>query len=882
MINDVRWRLLGVKKYGFAALGKLGIRRSRLILIVLAMWAGSGLQAASPPQSSGAGSVWSGVYTEAQAKRGQAIYAQDCARCHGATLSEGEEAPALAGESFLANWYGLTLGDLFERMRLTMPQEKPGTLGLQQYADILAYVLSFNKFPAGKSEIGTQTEMLRQIRIEADRQQAGPAAQSSAGNEQKTASEREVKPLRDRAAGKQPPSPACAGCAPSSASAGDSGWLSWGGDLANTHYRPFDQIDASNFSQLEVAWRFKTDNLGARPEYKLEGTPLVAQGILYATAGTRRSVVALDAATGELLWVHSEKEGARASYAPRQLSGRGLTYWTDGREERILYITIGYQLICLDAKTGNRIPSFGVDGIVDLKQNDDQPIDLVTGEIAYQGAPIVARDVVLVGAAFLNESVPKSKRVIKGYVRGFDVRTGKRLWIFHTVPLKGEFGYDTWLKGSAEYTGNTGVWTQMAADEKLGLAYLPVELATGDAYGGERPGDNLFSETLVAVDLKTGQRKWHYQLVHHGMWDMDISAPPILGDIRVDGRTIQALAQGSKQGFVYVFDRATGQPVWPIVEKPVEKGNVPTEWYSPTQPFPTKPPALGRQGSSIDDLIDFTPALREDAMTLALKYHMGPVFTPPVVSNPQGPIASLVVGPGGGAINWGGGAFDPETHMLYFHVCDLCIAGSSVIPTPDPNISDEAYIAGRAGQVPMHQGAGEGPGEVHIGASGTPIRQSGPPAGEGEGPSLTVHGLPLFKPPYGTITAVNLDTGEIVWQVAHGDTPDAVRNNPALKGLNIPRTGQTANPTMGTLATKTLVIAGDPSFTTTAAHPRGALLHAYDKATGNEVGSVYMPAPQTGSPMTYMLGGRQYIVVAIGGGAYSGEYVAYRLPKGVD
>jgi quinoprotein glucose dehydrogenase len=630
-------------------------------------------------------------------------------------------------------------------------------------------------------------------------------------------------------------------------------WPTYGADLANTRYRPLDQINADNFNNLQIAWKLNTVNLGPRPEFKLEGTPLMVNGVMYTTAGSRRAAVAINPATGELLWMHSENEGARGANAPRALSGRGLAYWTDGKEERIFYVTPGYRLICLDAKTGYPITSFGTNGVVDLKMNDDQDIDLVTGEMGLHSTPIITKDVMIIGAAFKSSGTPKTKRMNKGYVRGFDIRTGKRLWIFHTVPVKGEYGYDTWEKGSAEYTGNTGVWTQMSVDEDLGTVYLPVELPTGDYYGGDRPGNGLFGESLVALDLKTGKRKWHYQFVHHGIWDYDIPAPPILADINVNGRTIKALAQPTKVGFMYVLDRVTGQPVWPIEERPVEQGSVPGEKYSPTQPFPTKPPAFARTGVSLDDLIDFTPALHEEAVELSSKYHLGPVYTPAVVSKPEGPLASLVLGPAAGGANWGGGAYDPDTHMVYVHACNACLIALGLVPTPSPAVSDIAFIKGIAGT----KGSG----------------------GEDEGPGLTVHGLPLIKPPYGTITAINLDKGEIVWQIAHGDTPDAIRNNPALKGLNIPRTGQTANPSMGTLVTKTLVIAGDPQVTTTATHPRGALLHAYDKATGKEVGAVYLPAAQTGSPMTYMLNGKQYIVVAVGGGAYPGEYIAFTLPS---
>ncbi len=659
----------------------------------------------------------------------------------------------------------------------------------------------------------------------------------------------------------------------------DSEWPTYGADLANSKYRPLDQINASNFSKLEIAWRFKTDSLGNRPEFKLEGTPLMVNGVVYATAGSRRAAIALDAETGELLWVHGEHEGARGAAAPRQLSGRGLAYWTDGKLERILYVTPGYRLIALDAKTGALVPTFGKGGAVDLKLEDDQTIlpDLTTGEIGLQSAPIVAKDTVIIGAAFREGMTPKTMRNNKGYVRGFDVRTGKRLWIFHTIPVKGEAGYDTWENGSAEYTGNTGVWTQISVDEQLGLVYLPVESPTGDYYGGHRPGNDLYGESLVCVDLKTGQRKWHFQLVHHPLWDMDISSGPLLADINVGGKLIKAVAQPTKQGFLYVFDRVTGQPVWPINEQPVEKGNVPGEWYAPTQPFPSKPANYSRNGVFKEDLIDFTPALRDQALTMIAKYKIGPVFTPPVESKTDGPIATLTMGTASGGTNWPGGSYDPETHIVYAYACNACVTPIGLVAAPK-EISDNRYIAGTAGQpVTIRTGPGENSGAD----SPLPSRTAGPAragGGGGGGGALTVQGLPLIKPPYSTISAINLDTGEIVWQVPHGETPDAIRNHAALKGLTIPRTGQSGY-NIGTLITKTLVIAGDGQVTTTESHPRGAMLRAYDKATGKEVGGVLMPAPQSGSPMTYMVNGKQYIIVAVSGGPYSGEYLAFTLPK---
>lgn len=639
-------------------------------------------------------------------------------------------------------------------------------------------------------------------------------------------------------------------------------WRTYGGDLASTRYSALDQINADNFNKLTVAWRFKTDSLGPRPEYKFESTPLMVNGVLYSTGGSRRAVVALDATTGELLWMHSENEGARAANAPRQLSGHGLAYWTDGKEERILYVTPGYRLIALNAKTGVPIPTFGVGGVVDLKKDDDQNIDLITGEVGLHSTPVVARNVVIVGAAHLTGGVPHSRKNVKGYVRGFDVRSGKRLWIFHTIPLPNEFGNDTWLKESWAYTGNTGVWGQISVDETLGLVYLPVELPTGDYFGGDRPGNGLFGESLVAVDLETGKRKWHYQLVHHGLWDMDIPCAPILADITINGRTVKAVAQPTKQAYLYVFNRETGEPIWPIVETLVPQGDVPGEWYSPTQPIPSKPPAFDNQGISKDTLINFTPTLHAEAEELVSKYRIGPLFTPPSVSKADGTLGTLVSPGALGGANWPGGSYDPETHILYVYSrTDLSALG--LVPSPNTSVSDMEYVQGVANSMPR---AGRPMGAP-------PLPSPNPESGE---PVLLVRGLPLLKPPYGRITAIDLDKGGIVWQVAHGETPDNVRNNPALAGLTIPRTGSTG--LIGTLVTKSLVIAGEAINTTSPSGTKGAMLRAYDKASGKDAGAVYMPAPQSGSPMTYMMNGQQYIVVAVSGYGYPGELIAYKLP----
>jgi glucose dehydrogenase len=659
---------------------------------------------------------------------------------------------------------------------------------------------------------------------------------------------------------------------PSSSEGGQ--WRTYGGDLANTRYSPLEEITAENFSTLEVAWRFKTDSLGPRPEFKLESTPLMVNGRLYSTGGTRRAVVALDAATGELLWMHSQQEGARGQAAPRQLSGRGLAYWTDGKEERILYVTPGYRLVALDARTGHLVAGFGQDGIVDLKRDFDQELDLTSAPVGLHATPLVASDVVIVGAAFETGANPKTKTNVKGHIRGFDVRTGKRLWIFHTIPQPGEFGNETWLENSWTYTGNTGVWAQMSADEELGLAYLPVEMPTHDYYGGMRPGNNLFSESIVAVDLRTGQRKWHYQLVHHGMWDMDIPAPPILADITVNGRAIKALAQPTKQAFLYVLNRETGEPIWPIEERPVPKGDTPREWYSPTQPFPTKPPPYDGQGLSIDDLIDFTPELRAEAVKLVSRYRLGPIFTPPSVSRADGPIATLTMGAQAAASNWPGASYDPETHTVF--VASQTSVATLGLMAPPPGRSDMPYFQGTVlTGARLTGGTGSDAGPAAPPATPAPTSAGGIEGG-GSG-ALTVQGLPLIKPPYSRITAIDLDKGEFRWQVPFGATPDAIRNHPTLKGLNLPPLGRQGN-NSGTLVTKTLLIAGESNVGPTPQGQRGAMLRAFDKATGKEVGAVYMPAPQSGSPMTYMINGKQFVVVAISGGSYSGELLAFKLP----
>jgi glucose dehydrogenase len=663
-------------------------------------------------------------------------------------------------------------------------------------------------------------------------------------------------------------------------------WPYYTADLRGTKYSPLDQINASNFNSLTVAWRFKTDRFGPRPEYKLEGTPLMVKGVMYATAGTRRDVVSFDPRTAEINWVYTMREGQRAAIAPRQLSGRGLSYWTDGNgDERILFVTTGYRLVELNAKNGVPVSSFGTNGVVDLKVGAytglGQQIDLVNGEIGLHATPTVVKDVVIVGSSFKEGTQVITHNNTKGIVRAFDVRTGKMLWKFNTIPNPGEFGADTWENDSNAVNGNTGVWSQITVDEELGLVYLPVEDPTSDQYGGHRPGNNLFGDSLVCVDLKTGQRKWHFQVVHHPIWDYDLSSAPILADIVVDGRPIKAVALPSKEAFLYVFDRVTGKPVWPIEERPVPQTDVPGEKTSPTQPFPTKPPAYARQAVTEDDLIDYTPELRRKALEQMKQYKMGPMFLPALISKIGGPWQAVTIGTLSGGTNWPGASYDPEMHVFYSYANNSAVAGLGLIEPPK-GFSDMRYVPGIAGQeFRLNEGPGFGTAadapdvsvaKARLEATGyrTPTNPGPPP------PGLTVEQLPLVKPPYGVLSAINLDKGELMWKVPHGDTPDLIKNHPALKGLNIPKTGQ-AGP-VGQLVTKTLVVVGDPGFVTYPDKGRGAMLRAYNKQTGEQVGAVWMPAPQSGSPMTYSINGKQYIVVAISGANYSGEYLALTLP----
>jgi len=606
-------------------------------------------------------------------------------------------------------------------------------------------------------------------------------------------------------------------------------------------------------------------------------------GVLYATAGTRRTAIALDGATGELKWLHSMEEGLRGGMAPRQLSGRGLSYWSDGNgDDRVFYVTTGYQLIALDADTGVPINSVGTDGngILDLKvgavQGNEVQIDLVTGEIGLHATPTVAGNMIIVGSAMKEGMTIDNYNNTKGLVRAFDVRTGEKIWQFDPIPRPGQFGNDTWLDNSWERNGNTGVWTQITVDEENELVFLAVESPASDFYGGHRPGNNLFGESLVAVDLNTGEYRWHFQVVHHPIWDHDLSSAPLIMDVTIDGEERNIIALPTKQSYIYAFDRLTGEPIWPIPEVAVPQGNIPGEWYSPTQPMPPERLHYGRGKLVLpDDLIDFTPEMRQAALD---KMHLwnwdnGAMYNPPLLGDVNGVLGAINIGATNGGTNWPGASFDPETGIVYAPAGQMFIANLSMAPPPE-GYSNVDYIAGRIGQpFRMRNAAGTGqnpdaPKEVSY-----PV-YDGPRVVV---PSLNVEGLSILKPPYSVLSAIDMNAGKVLWKVPHGETPDNVRNHPKLRDMDIPRTGQPA--TVGVVVTKTLVIVGDMVVTNPGDRERGAMLRAYDKMTGENVGEVWMPAGQSGSPMTYSIDGQQYIVVAVSGGAYAGEFRAYKLPE---
>ncbi len=618
-------------------------------------------------------------------------------------------------------------------------------------------------------------------------------------------------------------------------------WTHYSGNAASHKYSPLDQINKDNIGRLQVAWRWSSpDNavVEASPTARPGGyadTPLMVKGVLY-TVTSLGQIAAINPATGQTLW--SLDPGNWKTGRPGNLGyvHRGITFWSDGKIDRLLLGTHDAYLISVDARTGALDKAFGTDGRIDLMGNLAHAVRATNYSVS--AAPVVVKDVIVVGASI--HDGPTHKEWPRGDVSGFDVRSGKKLWTIHSIPQKGEFGNETWGDDSWTYTGSTNVWTNMSTDEELGYVFLPFGTPTDDFYGGHRPGNNLFAETVLALDAKTGKRVWHFQGVHHGIWDYDFPAAPILVDITVNGKPIKALAQVSKQGFTYVLDRRTGAPVWPIEERAVPQSTVPGEHTSPTQPFPTKPPAYERQGVTESDLIDFTPELKAAALDVFKQFETGPLFTPPSEKG-------TIVNPGwAGGANWAGAAYDPETQTLYVP----SMTSPIVVQLVKPNAERSNLLYARGGtQMPP-----------------------------------TLDGLPLLKPPYGRVTAIDLSKGDTKWVAAIGDGP---RNHPLLKDLNLPALGAPIR--NAAMVTKTLLFVamgagnlGGGRNIAVGGRPMSKVeieptkFRAYDKATGAPLWDVEAPGRPLASPMTYMFQGKQYIVVAAGGGT-SAELVAYAL-----
>ncbi len=618
----------------------------------------------------------------------------------------------------------------------------------------------------------------------------------------------------------------CSACLSVTSYAND--WPSYGADAASTKYVDFSQINEANVSQLALSWSWASpDNLTvaenqAKQDFRASPgtykvTPIAIDGVLYVSTSFGR-VAAIDGETGAQRWVFDTRAWESGRPANLGYNHRGVSYWSDGAKGRILMPGNDAYLWSLDAATGLPDPAFGEQGRIDLTQGLGREVD----RRAYTqiSAPLVIGDIVVVGSSI--NDVPRFKEAPPGHVRGFDVRTGEQIWMFHTIPQAGEFGNDTWEEGAWEYTGNTNVWTVMSADPALGYVYLPIGTPTNDWFGGHRKGNNLFAESLVCLDAKTGQRVWHYQFVHHGVWDYDLPAAPNLVDIEVDGRPIKAVAQITKQGFVFVFDRETGEPVWPIVETPVPGSSVPGEVLSATQPIPSKPAPFEAQGISDDTLINFTPELRREALAALEQFDYGPLYTPPSLRG----TVNLPGWFGGGG--WQGGAVDPETGMLY-----LPSASSPMVvqlQQPEADSSNFTYVRGGVTSAPS-------PG-----------------------------GLPLIKPPYGRITAIDLNTGEHAWMVPHGE---GIRERIIAQGILDP--GPVGSPSRtGPLLTKTLLFLAQDDNSR-------YVLRAYNKQNGDVIHEIDLPLPTGGTPMSYQVNGKQFIAIAVGAGPDS-RILAYALP----
>jgi quinoprotein glucose dehydrogenase len=705
-------------------------------------------------------------------ERGAEVFQSHCARCH----------IDIELNVRLGNWIGLPATELHQRIRATMPGDSPGSLTDEEYLAATLHVL-------GMTATTVPGRAIEESAL------AGLSIEAAAGD--------------------------------GSVAGAEVAWSEYNGNLAAQRYTELDQINADNFAMLEVAWTWSAGMFGPSPEFKNVSSPLMVDGTLYVTVGATRNVAAIDAVSGQLLWIWRPQEGERFTAAPRKNSGRGLAYWEKDGISRIITVTPGYHMVSLNPATGEPDPNFGAAGWIDLKQGLRLGEGRKDIDIGSSMPPLVIDDVIVVGSAHAVSYRPPSAANVKGDVRGFDARTGKLLWTFHTIPAAGEPGFETWLEGSADFTGNAGVWGTMSADPELGLVYLPVESATGDRYGGDRPGNNLFSSSLVAVNAKSGEMRWYYQLVHHDIWDYDNPSAPILADLP-NGRKV--VVQLTKQSFAYVFDRVTGEPIWPIVERPVPQTDVPGEWTAPTQPFPTKPAPYDQQGILDEDLVDFAPEILAAAKEAVADYRLGPLFQPPSLAEADdGTIGTLNVPSSQGGSNWEGGALDPETGILY---------------VPSRTFVEVLSLAGDPGStVRFVQSFGRAPRVMET--------------------------LQVIKPPWGRITAIDLNSGDHLWQIANADTPEDVRSLPALAGVTLPRTGIPTK--AGLLVTPSILIAGE-------GWTGSAVLRAHDKRTGEILAAVDLPATQAGQPITYLIDDKQYIAMFVGDGTAPAQIVTLSLP----
>lgn len=644
-------------------------------------------------------------------------------------------------------------------------------------------------------------------------------------------------------------------------------WRYIGGDAWHTRYSPLDQITGDNFNDLDVAWVWRGDNFGPAPLSVSRSTPLYVDGLLYTVAGERRTVAAIDPSSGETVWVFREPHTTRFDRGMRNGYGKGVAYGDiDGRG--VIYISSpAFFLYALDAKTGLPLENWGGDvdlagfpetGTVDLIPDlisdwgpwqswDGAPYDAdlgiprELGHITSSSPPIVVNGVVIVGNSAEQGYHQTRIEMVPGDILAYDARTGEHKWKFHVIPRPGEFGHETWENDAWRWTGDVSSWAPMSADPERGLVYIPTNPPTIDFYGGFRPGDGLFGTSVIALDVQTGERKWHFQTVHHDIWNFDNPTAPVAMDVTVNNERIPIVVQTTKQGLAYTFNRATGEPVWPIEERPVPQSEVPGEQLSPTQPFPTRPLPYEMLGLTEDDLIDFTPELREEALEIVKNYRLGPIFNPPIQTGHPSGLRSFVSCPSGATNIHGPTSADPETGILYVSTVRGCrsenIVPGSLLDEPDDIMTTGTTIADFA---VVNRGDFRGP-----------------------------QGLPIYKPPYSRIVAIDMNTGEHLWEALNGETPERIRNHPALRNVDLPNTGQTSRAV--TMATKTLLLTAEGSG-------GASVLHALDKASGARIGTVDLPAPGQYGMMGYMHEGRQYIVVQIAGRDLPGSLVALRLP----